>query len=124
MILGIERSDRITKRGFRSKSKIISVNCDNRDIVFNKTFLKTYLQKENHYCSQKCGASSKNTMKKRKDTCMKVFGSSSPMGSDEVKKKMKETLIKKHEVENPFQSKEVKENQSFDNFVRTYNELR
>ena len=61
------------------------------------------------FCSCKCTSSSKETQRKKKETCLKNFGVDNPSKSQEIKDKKKQSYIKNYEVENPSKSQEIKD---------------
>ena len=56
---------------------------------------------------------------KRRQTNLERYGSSAPLGSEEIKEKAKQTNLKRYGVENPSQSKEVKEKRT-QTFINKY----
>ncbi len=58
------------------------------------------------FCGNECRASSPIVSKKRKETCLKRFGTTSPMGSEKVKERFKATMVERYGVEWAMQSEE------------------
>jgi|688.fasta_scaffold119049_1 hypothetical protein len=114
---------------------LISGNCSNCSLETSKKFreiikqdnllcklctLKNAQNKRKDTCMKKYGFSTpsqspeikdrmKNAQNKRKDTCMKKYGVENPSQSPEIKVRMKDTCMKKYGVENPSQSPEIKQ---------------
>lgn len=76
-------------------------------ICGSKTKFIGYTKGYREFCSHKCMNSCKDIQERKKATSLKIFGTTSPMKSEEVRKKIIETNIQRYGVENAFQSKEL-----------------
>ena len=61
------------------------------------------------HCSKDCATKDKNTLIKRKETCINRYGVENIFQSNEKKQKIKETLKEKYGVEHPLQSIEIRQ---------------
>ena len=61
------------------------------------------------HCSKDCAIKDKNTLIKRKETCINRYGVENAFQSNEKKQKIKETLKEKYGVEHPLQSIEIRQ---------------
>lgn len=59
------------------------------------------------HCGNACRACSPSVIAKRKTTCLRKFGATSPMGSKVVRRAFKTTMLKRYGVEWAMQSKEI-----------------
>lgn len=59
-------------------------------------------------CSTKCTGLNPETIKKKKQTCIKKFGYDNAFKSPEIQEKAKKTCLERYGVENPYASEEVK----------------
>ncbi len=78
-------------------------NCNNH-VSFNN-----YNYGYSKYCSSKCGINDNEVYSKIKNTCLKRYGTTSPLSSKIIQNKIKETCLKKYGVENIFQSSKIKD---------------
>lgn len=61
------------------------------------------------FCCRKCAYGSQETKKKRKNTCIKIYGCDNPSKAQEIKDKVKATNLEIFGVEYPLQSQEMVE---------------
>lgn len=59
------------------------------------------------FCCRKCAYGSQETKKKRKNTCIKIYGCDNPSKAQEIKDKVKATNLEIFGVEYPLQSQEM-----------------
>ena len=90
--------------------------CNN--IVKFKNSTKGYYE----YCSNVCVGLEKKIKEKRKETCLKKYGTKTPSESDEIKIKIKKTNIKKYGFNSPLQNIEIKQ-KSLDTLNQNYGVL-
>jgi len=72
------------------------------------------------YCSKKCSDKSEKTKQKRKDTCLKKFGSKTPAESEIILSKMINTNIEKYGYKSPLQNNEIKK-KAINTLIENYN---
>ena len=63
------------------------------------------------FCSVSCAGNDKDVQAKRKQTCIKHFGTEHPLKSKEIQEKIKQTNLEKYGVEHVIQNKEIKQKQ-------------
>lgn len=72
-------------------------------------YLHKYRKPFTTYCSHKCSELSNDRLEKFKQTCIKKFGTETPLASKELIEKGKKTSLSKYGTLHPFQSKVVQD---------------
>lgn len=96
------------------KKRKLEIQCDNCKIIFNRRYVKSFIDKEKlTFCSKKCLFESLKKGNKAnlkfEETCEEKYGVRHHSQSDKIKEKNKINYLKKYGVEHPWKLKEIYE---------------
>lgn len=103
----IDSSDR------RRSVRRVALECDECGVHYDTKFRRRHLRPdEHHFCQRRCLHVSRKSgvaAERARETCLRLYGASSPLESDIVRERIKDTIVSTYGVDNVFKSREIVE---------------